>query len=167
MISLAMDTVCKFKVGKIVDIYLLYMYLSAFDWSKDRLHGRYVLETVSIQQFWSRSNIEPGAIDRNSRSTYVVQLNLVIRNFLVTLKLFFNAKCSLSLWSKLANWAEEMVLNTILFLITKFDCVLRILVIQSNVIRNGVTEPFPLTNLSVYFIRIRSIWHLALFKEQF
>ena len=29
----------------------------------------------------------------------VVLLNFVIRNFLVTLKLFFNAKCSLSLWS--------------------------------------------------------------------
>ena len=40
---------------------------------------------------------------------YVLQSNLVIRNFLVTLKLFLNAKCSLSLWSKLANWSQEMV----------------------------------------------------------
>ena len=35
----------------------------------------------------------------------VVQSNLVIRNFLVTLKLFFNAKCSLSL-CKLLNWLQ-------------------------------------------------------------
>ena len=33
----------------------------------------------------------------------VIQSNLVIRNFMVTLKLFLNAKCSLPLWSKLAT----------------------------------------------------------------
>ena len=33
---------------------------------------------------------------------FETQTNLVIRNFLVTLKLFLNAKRSLSLWSKLA-----------------------------------------------------------------
>ena len=41
-----------------------------------------------------------------------VQSNLAIRNFLVILKLFLNSKCSLSLWSKLANWSREMVLIT-------------------------------------------------------
>ena len=55
------------------------------------------------------------------------------------------------------NWQigqRKWFLNTILFLITKFDCVLRILVIQSNsVIRNGVREPFPQTNLSAFGIK--------------
>ena len=36
----------------------------------------------------------------NIRSLQVVQLNLAIRNFLFDLKLFLNAKSSLSLWSK-------------------------------------------------------------------
>ena len=58
---------------------------------------------------------------------FVVQSNLVIRNFLVNLKLFLNAKCSLSLWSKLAFGHGKWFLNTNLFLIkpfliTKFDC---------------------------------------------
>ena len=39
----------------------------------------------------------------------LVQSNLEKRNFLVTLKLFLNAKCSISLWSKTANWPWEMV----------------------------------------------------------
>ena len=34
------------------------------------------------------------------RRRFIVQSNLAIRNFLVTLKLFLNAKSSLSLWSK-------------------------------------------------------------------
>jgi hypothetical protein len=60
-----------------------------------------------------------------------VQSNLVIRNFLVTLTLFLNAKCSLSLWSKLAIGHEKWCLNTNLFLIkpfpiTKFDCTFKI-----------------------------------------
>ena len=50
-----------------------------------------------------------------------------IRNFLVTLKLFLIAKCSLSLWSKLAIGHRKWFLNTNLFLskrslsTTKFD----------------------------------------------
>ena len=61
--------------------------------------------------------------------TYKVQSNLVIRNFLVTLKLFLNAKSSLSLWSKLAFGHRKWFLYTNLsliktFLITKFDCTL-------------------------------------------
>ena len=56
-----------------------------------------------------------------------IQSNLVIGNFLVTLKLFLNAKCSLSLWSKLKIGHRKLFLNTNLFLIktflfTKFDC---------------------------------------------
>ena len=55
------------------------------------------------------------------------QSNLVIRNFLVTLKLFLNAKSSLSLWCKLAFGHGKWCLNNNLFLIktfliTKFDC---------------------------------------------
>ena len=58
----------------------------------------------------------------------VVQSILAIRNFLVSLKLFLNAKSSLSLWSKLAFGHRKWFLNTNLFriktfLITKFDCI--------------------------------------------
>ena len=57
----------------------------------------------------------------------LIESNLVIRNFLVTLKLFLNAKCSLSLWSKLTIGHWKWFLNNNLFLIktfliTKFDC---------------------------------------------
>ena len=57
----------------------------------------------------------------------VIQLNLGIRNFLVTLNLFLNTKCSLSFWSKLTIGHGKWYLNTNLFfiktfLITKFDC---------------------------------------------
>ena len=56
---------------------------------------------------------------------------MVIRNFLVTLKLFLNAKSSLSLWSKLAHGHGKWFLNTNLFLIkifliTKFDCTAKV-----------------------------------------
>ena len=52
----------------------------------------------------------------------------MIRNFLVTLKLFLNAKCSLSLLSKWQIGHEKWFLNTNLFLIkpfliTQFDCI--------------------------------------------
>ena len=62
----------------------------------------------------------------------MIQPNLVIRNFLVTLKLFLNAKCSLSLWSKLTIGHGKWFLNTNLFLIktfliTKFDCISEII----------------------------------------
>ena len=61
------------------------------------------------------------------RISLEVQSNLAIRNFSVTLKLFLNAKCSLSLWSKLAFGRKKWFLNTNLFLIkqfliAKFDC---------------------------------------------
>ena len=42
----------------------------------------------------------------------LAQSNLVIRNFLVTLKLFFNTKCFLSLWSKLTISHWKWFLNT-------------------------------------------------------
>ena len=41
-----------------------------------------------------------------------IQSNLMIWNFLVTLKLFLNAKCSLSLWSKLTIGHRKWFLNT-------------------------------------------------------
>ena len=58
---------------------------------------------------------------------WILQSNLVIRNFLVTLKMFLKVKCSLSLWSKLLFGHVKWFLNTNLFLIktfliTKFDC---------------------------------------------
>ena len=49
-----------------------------------------------------------------------VQSNLAIRNFLVTLKLFLNTKCSLSIWSKSAFGHSKWFLNTDLFLIKPF-----------------------------------------------
>ena len=66
-------------------------------------------------------------LKRSNQILILVQSNLVIRNFLVTLKLFLNAKCSLSLWSKLTIHHWKWSLNTNLFLIktfliTKFDC---------------------------------------------
>ena len=69
-----------------------------------------------------------------------VHSNLVIRNFLVTLKLFLNAKCSLSLWSKLTIGHRKWFLNTNLFVIktfhiSKFDC-------TSKLIFNFVQKPY-------------------------
>ena len=70
-------------------------------------------------------------MDINLDIDHKMQSNLVIRNFLVTLKLFLNAKCSLFLWSKLAFGHGKWFLNTNLFfikqfLITKFDCICRL-----------------------------------------
>ena len=58
-----------------------------------------------------------------------IQSNLAIRNILVALKLFLNAKSSLSLWSKCQIGHRKWSLNTNLshikpFLIAKFDCIL-------------------------------------------
>ena len=54
---------------------------------------------------------------------------MAIRNFLVTLKLFLNAKCSLFVWSKWQIGHRKWFLNTNLFLIkpfltATFDCTL-------------------------------------------
>ena len=56
-----------------------------------------------------------------------IQSNLAIRNFLFALRLFLNAKSSLSLWSKCQIDRRKWFLNTNLFLIkplhiAKFDC---------------------------------------------
>ena len=61
----------------------------------------------------------------------LTQSNKAIRNFLVALKLFLNAKNSLSLWSKWQIGHGKWFLNTNLFLIkpfliAKFDCTLLI-----------------------------------------
>ena len=52
----------------------------------------------------------------------IKQSNLAIRNFFVTLNLFLNAKCSLFISSKWQIGHEKWFLNTIKFLIAKFDC---------------------------------------------
>ena len=57
----------------------------------------------------------------------ILQSNLAIRNFLVALKLFLNAKSSLSICSKWQIGHRKWFLNTNLllikpFLIAKFDC---------------------------------------------
>jgi hypothetical protein len=72
----------------------------------------------------------------------VIQSNLAIRNFLVALKLFLNAKCSLSLWSKWQIGHGKWFLNTNKFLIkpfliAKFDC--RMLIENKN---NGMYSLF-------------------------
>ena len=64
---------------------------------------------------------------KSSKCQYILQSNLAIRNFLVALKLFLNAKSSLSLWSKWQIGHRKWFLNTNLFhikpfLIAKFDC---------------------------------------------
>ena len=69
---------------------------------------------------------------------YIVQSNLVIRNFLITLKLFLNAKCSLSLCSKLPFGHGKCFLNTNLFriktfLIAKFVCTKKLADIREGV----------------------------------
>ena len=62
-----------------------------------------------------------------------LQSNLAIRNFLVALNLFLNAKSSLSLWSKWQIGHREWFLNTNLvltikpFLIAKFDCIIKLI----------------------------------------
>ena len=53
----------------------------------------------------------------------------MIRNFLVTLKLFLNAKCSLFIWIKWQIGHKKWFLNTNKFLIktfriAKFDCII-------------------------------------------
>ena len=49
-----------------------------------------------------------------------IQSNMAIRNFLVALKLFLNAKSSLSLWSKWQIGYRKWFLSTNLFLIKPF-----------------------------------------------
>ena len=67
--------------------------------------------------------------------TASLQSNLVIGNFLVTLQLFLNPKCSLSFWSKLAfgPWFGhgKWFFSTNLF-ITKFDCTCKIETLVKN-----------------------------------
>ena len=60
------------------------------------------------------------------------QSNLLIKNFLVNLKVFLNTKCSLSLWSKLTIGHRKWFLNTNLFLITKFDCSIKRIPLQMS-----------------------------------
>ena len=65
-------------------------------------------------------------VSKGFESNFQVQSNSVIRNFLVTQKLFLNPKCSLSICSKFAIGHWKWFLNTNLFLIkpfliTKFD----------------------------------------------
>ena len=108
-----------------------------------------------------------------------LQSNLAIRNFLVTLKLFLNAKCSLSLWSKWQIGHGKWFLNTNLFLIkkfliAKFDCTT--LQFLQFWYQNGVNilflvvKPIEVTSgfiskLMKKFARWRccwNIWHLSL-----
>ena len=67
-------------------------------------------------------------------------MNLAIRNFLVAIELFLNAKSSLSLWIKWQISHRKWFLNTNLFLIkpfliAKFDCITKVYNIFRNEIR--------------------------------
>ena len=67
-------------------------------------------------------------LPKNQHTKRKLHSNLAIRNFLVSLKLFLNAKSSLSLWSKWQISHRKWFLNTNLFiiklfLIAKFDCI--------------------------------------------
>ena len=67
-----------------------------------------------------------------------IQSNLAIRNFLVALKLFLDAKSSLSLWSKCQIVYRKWSLNTIkLANKERFD--------KEKI---GIKGPFPVTNLT-------------------
>ena len=79
-----------------------------------------LLSVTSVVEFW-------GKWSTGTKLSRIVQSNLAIRTFLVALKLFLNAKSSLSLWSKWQIGHGKWFLNTNLFLIkhfliTKFDC---------------------------------------------
>ena len=62
----------------------------------------YILNSYARKRLWQS----------NHRDLRLEQSNLVIRIFLVTLKLFLNAKRSLSLWSKLTIGHRKWFLNT-------------------------------------------------------
>ena len=61
------------------------------------------MDAMTISQFLDaiEGKEYPEYIGHFLLTFFSLQSNLVIRIFLVTLKLFLNAKCSLSLWSKL------------------------------------------------------------------
>ena len=73
---------------------------------------------------------------------WIVQSNLVIRNFLVTLKLFLNAKCSLSLWSKLTIGHGKWFLKSNLFLIKTFLISLTVHEVNFQIILCDHTENY-------------------------
>ena len=89
-----------------------------------------------------------------------VQSTLVIRNFLVILKWFLNAKCSLSLWRKTAIGHGKWFLHTNLFLIkmfliTKLDCILLVEILCS-IYSIKWSEWFP-----------QILWHSHIFGSNF
>ena len=95
----------------------------------------------------------------------------MIHSNLVTLKLFLNAKCSLSLWSRLAFGHGKWFLNTILFLIktfliTKFDCIC----MKSPLLMNyRVNHPLflPITRLRLWCFSLNIRRMVYLCKNKF
>jgi hypothetical protein len=101
----------------------------------------------TVTGLWNRRPLK----DLND-SKLIVQSNLAIRNFLVALKLFLNAKCFLSLWSKLQIGRGKWFLNTNKFLIkpfliAKFDCiwvqVIPLIILSGNIFYHSESSEVP------------------------
>ena len=79
-----------------------------------RLQAQKGTNLADLLQFVSQMEWNWARILKKNQSLEI-QSNLVIRNFMVTLKLFLNAKCSLSLWSKLAIGHEKWFFKVHIF----------------------------------------------------
>ena len=101
-------------------------------------------------------------MDLRENWKYLVQSNLMIRNFSVILKLFLNPKCSLSLWNKLAICHRKWFLNTNLFLIIKFDCtwyIILVFVISMLSVLLAGTNSGNSSDFAICFLkRCQSVW---------
>ena len=95
--------------------------------SFNSLHTWQRVEIFSRWMSYEGSKKRVFPTEKEEQSQNLIQSNLAIRNFLVTLKLFLNAKSFLFLWSKWQIGHRKWFLNTNLFLIkpfliAKFDC---------------------------------------------
>ena len=93
------------------------------EWVKSGLwlligYSHVIFSFVGCQLTWFTQTLNP--IIQTCWLFLQLQSNLVMRNFLVILKLFLNAKYSLSLWSKLTIGHRIWFLSTNLVLIKTF-----------------------------------------------
>ena len=86
-----------------------YNHLHPYVCTKKETASTVIIEEKKDQNFFISFNYT------NDFIVNKIQSNLVVRNFLVTLKLFLNTKSSLSLWSKLAFGHGKWFLKTNLF----------------------------------------------------
>ena len=101
----------------------------------------------------------------------LVQSNLAIRNVLFALKLFLNAKSSLSLWRKWQIGHRKWFLNTNLFLISKFDCTYQMefaIFVHCVLHQSLVTEPIKksaiMTSCTIFYRSyFYTVWYDCIF----